>query len=523
MSIKTLLLIFLLVSGGITLFLSFYASRRKDTRGAIAYMLLMITLSIYTFGYAFELYNTTIEGIYLALKIEYLGIAPMSVFWIIMALQYSGYTEKINSRVVALLFVVPLTTIVMLYTNEHHHLHYASLTLDTSGPFPMAGITKGKWYYIDFIYRDILIIGGNILFFLMMFKSKGPLRLQAITMFVASLIPWVGSIAYLAELGPGGVDINPFFLALTGPFFALALFRFKMFDIIPIARGRVFENMLDPVIVVDRERRIADFNASSMKLFPQLAGSRGKVFADVLKDQTPLIAHLNSENRKTIEMKLTQNKKNIYFNSSITDIASSRGQRIGSIITLNDITTQKLLQQSLYNLATTDDLTGLSNRRHFIDICKSEIIRARRHKRKLSIIILDLDYFKKVNDTYGHQAGDAVLIEIATVFKADLRENDDAGRYGGEEFAIILPDVCGNGTEKIADRLKERIAGMQIDFEEKVLQITASFGISYIDFSSIETEESVEEILSRLLSEADQALYRAKNNGRNRVEFYQAV
>ena len=160
--------------------------------------------------------------------------------------------------------------------------------------------------------------------------------------------------------------------------------------------------------------------------------------------------------------------------------------------------------------AITDELTGLVNRRRFLDALHSEIARGKRLGGRLSVVLADLDGFKEINDRFGHHAGDEVLIAFADLLRAHGRDVDVAARLGGEEFAVLLPETGLDGARSVADRLCRSLAELQIPLGagEKVM-VTASFGVAELGES-----QSVD----ALLRAADSALYRAKEHGKNRVE-----
>jgi diguanylate cyclase (GGDEF)-like protein len=161
-------------------------------------------------------------------------------------------------------------------------------------------------------------------------------------------------------------------------------------------------------------------------------------------------------------------------------------------------------------LAITDSLTGLYNRRHFFELADNELQRARRYRRFLSAIMLDIDHFKQVNDTHGHAVGDHVLKEVADCCRQTMRKEDVLGRYGGDEFAIMLPESNLVATCQVAERLRQRIAQKPIDTEVGPVTVTVSLGVSTLDDECSNPET--------LLANADQALYVAKRSGRNRVD-----
>jgi len=161
-------------------------------------------------------------------------------------------------------------------------------------------------------------------------------------------------------------------------------------------------------------------------------------------------------------------------------------------------------------LSVTDGLTGLTNRQHLEKLLMSEILRSRRYRSPLSLVMMDVDYFKRVNDTFGHQEGDDVLIGVASIIKSLCRSQDVAARYGGEEFLLILPETDGKGAWIIAERVREEVESHRFDHEGKSHSVTISCGIAELD-----NEKNQD--FAGLIGVADQALYQAKESGRNRT------
>jgi two-component system, cell cycle response regulator len=162
-------------------------------------------------------------------------------------------------------------------------------------------------------------------------------------------------------------------------------------------------------------------------------------------------------------------------------------------------------------LATIDELTKLNNRRNFLSLVTKEVIRSQRHQKDFSLIMVDIDHFKDINDVYGHPVGDLVLQKVAQIFHTAMREADIPGRYGGDEFCIALPETNEQDAFKVAERLSEKIYQVQIPAGDKVVNFTASMGVATLDKTNTTS-------FGDLLQKADQALYLAKQKGRHRVE-----
>ena len=163
------------------------------------------------------------------------------------------------------------------------------------------------------------------------------------------------------------------------------------------------------------------------------------------------------------------------------------------------------------NLSTTDELTGLPNRRHFINNLKVELSRARRYKRTVCLIILDIDYFKKVNDERGHLFGDFLVREFGWILRRTLREHDFVARYGGDEYVVVCPEIGLSDTVLVAERIRQRVAEHIFTSGRVSCQVTLSAGVAASEGKESESYQS-------LIGRADKALYRAKELGRDRTE-----
>lgn len=173
-------------------------------------------------------------------------------------------------------------------------------------------------------------------------------------------------------------------------------------------------------------------------------------------------------------------------------------------------------REALREQATKDSLTNIWNRCSILDTLKSELGRAERETRSVGVILVDLDNFKNVNDTYGHHAGDIVLQEAAQRMRNSIRNYDSIGRYGGEEFLILVPGCDEKGTLAQAERLRAILAEEPIQLADTMITLTASFGCTTACFGKRLTGEA-------LIRRADEALYLAKRRGRNRAEFLPAT
>lgn len=180
-----------------------------------------------------------------------------------------------------------------------------------------------------------------------------------------------------------------------------------------------------------------------------------------------------------------------------------------------DRRTQELAEknEALYHTSVTDHLTGVFNRMYLMDALKREFSSSRRHGHFLSCAIMDIDKFKTFNDTYGHHVGDYVLRETARLINGMLREQDIFGRYGGEEFFLILSATNLSSAVKVAEKIRKAVASNSFRIQDQDLCVTLSFGVADL---GTQEPESIDEMIQN----ADYALYQAKANGRNRVEVF---
>ena len=165
--------------------------------------------------------------------------------------------------------------------------------------------------------------------------------------------------------------------------------------------------------------------------------------------------------------------------------------------------------EEIYRLTIMDGLTQIYNARYLYEALEREIIRGRRHERDLSIVMFDIDHFKRINDVHGHLAGDFVLKELARIVQQRIRRDEVFARYGGEEFSIILPETSLDGAVSLAETLRQKVEEHTFNFQADTMKVTVSIGVA--------TLNDADKLASDLIKRADELLYQAKNSGRNRV------
>lgn len=288
----------------------------------------------------------------------------------------------------------------------------------------------------------------------------------------------------------------------------------------------MFNAMPDGVILVDTDLRIVQSNPRAYELLPDLALAGGRIDSERLKEagcpNHGLRRAMNEGKICEHQCKLTLHTGEVRHLHSICAPVVDNGRVVNIVAVIRDITervkteheleekTAELLSANrlLSQIAITDSLTQVYNRRHFDEILYKETKRYKRRKYSyLSLMMIDIDHFKDLNDRYGHLAGDAVLREIAKLLKEGVRETDTIARYGGEEFLIVMPDTHLEGAVHKAETLRKRVQAKEFPGHESPIHITISIGVSI--YASGPPQD--------LVNAADHALYEAKRSGRNRV------
>lgn len=219
---------------------------------------------------------------------------------------------------------------------------------------------------------------------------------------------------------------------------------------------------------------------------------------------------------------VTGGVEHMYQNCTFIPLKGADGEVQQVCMTIQDVTdegiSQKLLQETMQRLeesSRTDGLTQLLNRSYWEFCLSRELKRSQRYGSQVSLIIFDLDYFKSVNDTYGHLAGDEVLRQVARTLKETVRETDICGRYGGEEFGVIVTESGIDAAQILAERIRVAVESLNIEFDGQRIPVSVSLGVTGFDKSFSTHEE--------LISAADQALYQSKEHGRNCWTAYSGV
>ena len=241
---------------------------------------------------------------------------------------------------------------------------------------------------------------------------------------------------------------------------------------------------------------------------------RGSENTIVLENDSVSRRHCKIERRgRSYTVNDLDSTNGTYVNDElVTDYQLRRGDqvKVGDTILkfLSGSDMEAQYHETIYKMTIVDGLTGVNNKRYLLESLEREIPRGRRHQRPLTLVMFDIDHFKSINDSYGHLAGDYVLKELAQLVKSRLRPDDILGRYGGEEFAVILPETNASGGTHIAEELRQLVGTHPFTFERERIQVTVSMGVAQLEDDWT---------LNDFIKQADERLYAAKRGGRNRV------
>ena len=490
----------------VILLLSIY---KREAKHSLYFTYTMLAIFQYNLGYFVEISATIMEIAVLGKQLKYLGVPFISPFVLLFVLDYYG-VKKLNKSMTTALLAIPVLHCLMAITFPFNGLYYTNITWKTDTSIPYLKYDKTIFYCIGFFYTYCLTLYA-LAFTLFRGRRKSFITKKQSAVIVASIaLPGIGNAVNV--LTPFQLPFDVTSLALSGACILLgySFLWLKLFQIAPIAREQIIENMQDAFILVDNRGLFIDANAAAKKLFPGLASANvGAPISDI-KDIPWTTAQADTESW-TFDLK---NELGVIRHYSISKtVISHKNNIICDCIMIYDVTEPKKLLDEVSELAERDTLTGLINRRSFYKRGEWLFREIATTGGNMSVFMLDLDHFKKLNDTYGHQVGDEVLRTIARDLAERFRSTDLFARYGGEEFCAFLPRTDKNSAMRIAGELCKITEKIYWGDNLRGLRVTISIGVAIYDPACHMTLDS-------LIGSADKALYAAKNSGRNAVRLY---
>lgn len=495
------------------LFLLIYVFRKRHNYSEIARYFLLYTaaIGIYCFGAGMALTADTLGQMKFWTVIQYIGMPFSAPLGLLFILRYLGI--NVTRTGFWSLMIVPFITLLMVVTNDWHGLHYRVFEADPVMGMPFIYQEIGTWYAVHGLYIFSCMFVAFVLLLSKWKETARAYRPQLAALLFGQLLPMLTSFLYLIGVTPSGLDPVPMVLWLSSLLYFWAISSSTLFAIMPVAKDIIFNHIKDGVIVLDKSHRLIEFNRAAKNSFPLLDKPMyGMEFQEIwlclTGNRFPF--ELESMDLQEVQTVMGDSERIYQISASIMKHGESSQ---GLLLIFTDMTELKKLQKQLEHQAFYDELTQVYNRRAFLRQCEQDFADAKEKSIPFSVILMDIDHFKAINDTYGHDIGDEVLIHIARICRNKLQQGQIFARYGGEEFVLTLKGTTVEQAEQVGNELRSYLQSHPLVTGERVIPATVSMGVS----------QSTTGSLQQLLKKADLALYAAKQNGRDRVAVYKEI
>lgn len=482
----------------------------RDEPFTRAFWGLLLAIFIWSASFVFEILGTELHTKIFFANIKFMGINAIPIAFLTLTIQNTDNKQKLgNWNYVFGAFYLITTTVI--WTDSLHHWYRRAPHLETvNGSLQILVNDYGFWYYnVQIPIHYLILIVPLIIIIQANFFSSRSYRSQSGVLLLSFMIPFVVDILYNLGFTPiPNFNFTSAIFSVSGILIVYALYHHRLFDIVPIANDLIVNNFSEGVIVLDTRKRVIGINPSACQIIR--TNSRdliGKPVESILWFASDPSLNLNVEQKGLTFQHNELDGIKHYYDVATLSIKNHRNNTIGTLITIRDVTERHRSFMEARVLATTDSLTSAYNRRHFIELLEAELERAARLSLPLAVIMFDIDNFKHFNDKYGHAVGDEILVLTTQTCQAHLRKFDLLGRYGGDEFVILLPQANVTLAVAIAERLCELISQTHITINDDFVSVTISMGITGYQGQGVTTTD-------RLLQTADTALYQAKNNGK---------
>ena len=338
----------LLISGSVTVFMALLILQRLG--GAVRWFgFLMLAIAIWALSYGFELSTNTLAQMLFWINLEYIGVALLPALWIVFIIKFIGKEQWLIPANLCLIFSIAVLTLLFVWTNAWHHLHYARVTADTSGPFPLLAIEPGPWYKVHTVYFYTLLAWGIYLLISKFRKADAIYRKQNSTILIGAFIPWFVNLIYLLDIRPfEHIDLTPYAFIITALAIGFGLLKFKLFDIVPVAREKVIEAMQEGVLVLDTQDRVIDVNTEMKKILsPHTSEIIGMHVVDLLPNEKNLHQIITERGNNKVIIQLSGETSHWFFEVNTTSLFDKHTVYSGIILLFRDITEQKLAEEKL--------------------------------------------------------------------------------------------------------------------------------------------------------------------------------
>ena len=475
----------LLVAAALSGAIVFFAWRRRGTPGAETLALLMTGVCIWAAGYALELSGADLSTKIAWAKVEYIGIVAVPVAWLAFAFQYSGREGWLTPRNLALLSALPLVTLLLAWTNEAHGLVWRSTGLGEDGPFLALEVDHGGWFWVHLAYSYLLLLGGTTLLVSMLTRSPNLYRKQNLALLLAVSVPWVGNGVYVLDLSPvPNLDLTPFAFLLSGTAIALGLFRFRLLEIVPVARENVIEGIADGVVVIDLQDRVEDMNPAAERFFGcSTRKAIGRGFTELVPSWNGLLEHhYGRAGAIHEEVSLGKEPGRREYELTLSPVADRKGHSRGRLILLHDITERKRVEEEVRQLNVTlekrvaDRTAQLAERERQLEDLVGKLITAHEEERRrlayevhdslIQMVIAAQRYIQNLADT--HPPGSRVKAGELDRPLELVRQTVQEGRRMVKDLRPTTLDDFGLVTA-VRQRIEElQNEGWEIGYEETI-------------------------------------------------------
>lgn len=330
----------------VNLFMIFYVFKNRHRKGVMCFILTIIFSCLWCAGTAMEISSPNLELKVLWSKIGFPAYTFGPLFWTIMVLQMIKQDFVISKRIILLMCIIPILTVIFVWTNDYHGLIWSSISMKTAKPFSYLIVKHGTWFWVHAIYSDGLNL-TSVLLSIRFWRDKESMYSNQFKYLTFSMLfIMIVNVAYVFRIGPS-FDMTSIAWGISSLFLTWALFRKKLFDIVPIARDRVMESMTDGIVIIDIEGRIADINPSAQNFLRcRIIETIGKDAIDFF-DNWPYIKELVLQEKEHSEFEYIVDKELFHYDASCLPIKNERGSLLGKLLIIRDITQKKITEREL--------------------------------------------------------------------------------------------------------------------------------------------------------------------------------